>query len=140
MNKMKTALTGAYQSTRDYFTQRRQAARLERLKTALEKRENEVLPIYERAVKKDPTRNAGHLEAYKKIKERIAALEESARNSETSEEKMSAAERVLKAIGFASEHLESAAEHISSSAIKRFIKISKEARDFLNEVVKGKKQ
>jgi len=137
--KITERIFNSIHNAKERLESNRQIKELNKLKQKLESREKEVLPLYEKVIKKEPERNGGHLLSYPKVSERYKKIDEERKvtNNITEERKLIVQE--INAINFALKEIEEAADHIAIAAANKFLEQSEEAKEIFNSISNGRK-
>ena len=137
--KITEKIVGSIRNAKERLDSRMQIKELNKLKQKLESREKQVLPLYEKVIKREPERDGGHLISYPKVSERYKRIDEERKATDNTAEERKLIVQEINAINFALKEIEEAADHIANTAANRFMDQSTEAKEVLNSISNGGK-
>jgi len=137
--KITEKIVNSIRNAKERLDSKIQIKELNKLKQRLESREKQVLPLYEKVIKREPGRNGGHLILYPKVSERYKRIDEERKATDNTAEERKLIVQEINAINFALKEIEEAADHIANTAANRFMDQSTEAKEVLNSISNGGK-
>ena len=137
--KITERVVNSIRNAKERLDSKMQIKELNKLKQKLESREKQVLPLYEKVIKREPERDGGHLLSYPKVSERYKRINEERKVAKNTTEERELIVQEINAIKFALKEIEEAADHIANTAANRFMNQSTEAKEVLNSITNGGK-